>query len=121
MVPDVVGEACAWRAVWESGSGAVLGGAAALVAAGMRGFTTPVIDVCVPATTTRWPRSLPGVRVWRLTNLPATVDVGIPRVEPASATIQAAQWASSDRQAALLVAATISSVPGKRPERKDLP
>ena len=103
MVPDVVGEACAWRAVWESGSGAVLGGAAALVAAGMRGFNTPVIDVCVPATTTRWPRDLPGVRVRRLTNLPATVDVGLPRVEAAFATIQAAQWASSERQAALLV------------------
>ena len=102
MVPKLVGEALAWRAVWESGSGAVLGGASALVASGMRGFTCSVMDVCVPTSTTRWPRDLPGVRVRRVT-MPPVVTTGIPRIEPVAATIQAARWASSDRQAALLV------------------
>ena len=34
-----------WRAVWESGAGAVLDGVSALHAAGLSGFTSPTIDV----------------------------------------------------------------------------
>lgn len=43
------GEGRWWQAVWESGgSGAVLDGAAALVAGGLTGFEPDVIDVSVP-------------------------------------------------------------------------
>jgi hypothetical protein len=107
MVADVRGEALARRAVWESGSGAVLGGASALVDAGMSGFALPRIDVCVPATTTRWPTTPPGVAVRRVVPMPRTVSVGLPRINPVQATIQAAQWATTDRQAALLIALSV--------------
>ncbi len=107
MVADVRGEALAWRAVWESGSGAVLGGASALVAAGMSGFALPRIDICVPATTTRWPTTPPGVAVRRVVRMPRTLSMGLPRINPVHATIQAAQWATTDRQAALLIALSV--------------
>jgi hypothetical protein len=90
-----------WRAVWESGSGAVLDGAAALTASGLTGFTPQVIDVSVPAGTC--PRPVEGVRVRRRRSLAPVFPTGLPRVRPEWATIHAAQWAGSDRQAALLV------------------
>ncbi len=90
-----------WRAVWESGSGAVLDGAAALCAHGMTGFTVREIDMSVPLTTTRWPR-VEGVVVRRRTRL-EPYPTGIPRNRPELATIRAAQLARSDREAALVV------------------
>ncbi|KRE41876.1 hypothetical protein [Knoellia sp. Soil729] len=90
-----------WTAVWESGSGAVLDGAAALVAQGMTGFTPDLIDVSLPRASTRF--DVPGVRphVWR--QLPPTIRAGVPRVRPEQALIHAAQWARTDRQAALVI------------------
>ncbi|MGB8383902.1 MAG: hypothetical protein WCG47_22085 [Dermatophilaceae bacterium] len=90
-----------WQAVWESGSGAVLDGAAALLASGLTGFEPDVIDVCVPRGT--HPRRLAGVRVRRPRTPTPSVEVGVPRVRPEWATIHAAQWAKTDRAAALLV------------------
>ncbi len=97
---EPTGRGALWHAVWESGSGAVLDGAAALVAAGMTGFTLEVIDVSVPRG--RRVRSVPGVRVGER-HLAPCVGAGLPRVRPEWATIHAAQWAKTDRQAALLV------------------
>ena len=52
-------EARHWQAVWESGSGAVLDGAAALVASGLSGFTPTRIDVSLPRNNRR--HTVPGV------------------------------------------------------------
>lgn len=98
----VQGEGLLWQAVWESGSGAVLDGAAALLAVGLKGFDPDVIDVSVPAGTQ--PRRLVGVRVRRRRRMPPVVSGGgLPRVRREWATLHAAQWARTDRAAALLV------------------
>ncbi|WP_181445474.1 hypothetical protein [Flexivirga caeni] len=90
-----------WRAVWESGSGARLDGASALLAAGMTSFETSVIDVTLPKTSRTYP--LQGVRRHLPRVTPAVTGSGIPRVGTEIATIHAAQWAATDRQAALLI------------------
>lgn len=90
-----------WRAVWESGSGARLDGATALVADGMKGFTLPVLDVSVPARNRH--HVLDGVRLHTPRTPAPMVGAGIPRVSVEMATIHAAQWAVSERQAALLI------------------
>lgn len=90
-----------WHAVWESGSGAVLDGAAALVAAGMTGFELRQIDVALPREC--HPHDVDGVRVHLRRDLGPTIPVGLPRARPEAAAIRAAQWAVSDRQAALLL------------------
>lgn len=90
-----------WRAVWESGAGARLDGASALLADGLTGFTAPVIDVTMPARNRH--HALDGVRLHLLDVPPPIVGAGIPRVCVETGMIHAAQWAVSDRQAALLV------------------
>jgi very-short-patch-repair endonuclease len=87
--------------VWETGSGAALDGAVALLAAGMTGFRADHVDVSIPHRN-RWHR-LDGVRVHRRRRMPAVMVAGIPRVRPELAVVHAAAWASSDRQAALLL------------------
>ncbi|TQM62388.1 hypothetical protein [Humibacillus xanthopallidus] len=97
--PD--GEALLWRAVWESGSGAVLDGVAALVAGGLTGFRLEVIDVALPARNRG--HAVPGVRLRRRRDLGPRLSVGVPRVRPEVAVVHGAQWARSDRQAALVI------------------
>ncbi|MGV1008327.1 MAG: hypothetical protein ACOYBY_06925 [Dermatophilaceae bacterium] len=103
-----------WQAVWESGSGAVLDGSAALVAAGLTGFEPEVIDVSVPAGT-HIHRTV-GVRVRRRRSMPPSIRAGLPRARPEWATIHAAQWARTDRTAALLVCLPVQQrlVPPRR-------
>lgn len=95
------GEALLWRAVWETGSGAVLDGVAALVASGLTGYRLEGIDVSLPADNRR--HDVPGVSRHRRRDLGPTVGVGLPRVRPEAAAIHAAQWARTDRQASLLL------------------
>lgn len=95
------GEALLWRAVWESGSGAVLDGVAALVASGLTGLRSDVVDVALPARSRG--HLLPGVRLRRRRDIGPCLSVGVPRVRPEVATVHAAQWARSDRQAALII------------------
>jgi hypothetical protein len=90
-----------WWAVWESGSGAVLDGVSALLAIGLTGYSESTVHVTVPRECR--PRPLPGVVVHRRRDLGPVSTAGIPRTRPEAATIHAAQWAVSDRQAALLV------------------
>jgi hypothetical protein len=90
-----------WRAIWEAGRGALLDGAAGLVAQGMTGFELRSIDLSLPRNARR--RAIPGVTAHLRRTLPPSVGAGLPRVRPALATIHAAQWAVSDRQAALLL------------------
>ena len=99
--PILTEVAAHWRAVWESGAGARLDGASGLRAAGLTGFTSSVIDVTVPSRNRH--HRLDGVRLHRLDALAPIVGAGIPRVAVEPATIHAAQWAVSDRQAALLI------------------
>lgn len=93
--------AALWTAVWESGWGAVLDGAAALVAQGMTGFELSTIDVSLPKGSSV--RRLEGVTPHERRELGSVMGSGLPRARPEVALIRAAQWARSDRQAALLI------------------
>jgi hypothetical protein len=107
-------EALLWRAVWESGSGAVLDGVAALCASGLKGFTAERVDVSVPANNRS--HRVEGVRLHRRRDVGPVINVGPPRVRPEVATIRAALWARSDRQAALIVCLVVQQrlVPPER-------
>ncbi|MGB4807870.1 MAG: hypothetical protein WBP39_00055 [Candidatus Phosphoribacter baldrii] len=94
-----------WRAIWEVGRRiAVLDGVTALQASGLTGFHEYAVHVSVPHTATI--RSVDGVVIHKVPRRdPSDVLVnGIPRARPGAAAIRAAQWARSDRQAALLLA-----------------
>ena len=90
-----------WRAVWESGAGARLDGASALRAGGLRGFTATRIEVTLPSRNRHHP--LDGVRLHRVDHPAPLAGAGIPRVGVELGRMHAAQWAVSDRQAALLI------------------
>lgn len=98
-----------WRALWESGSRAVLDGVTALLATGLEGWEERAIHVTVGHRA--HVRPLPGVVHHHLRNPGEAphdvVLVGLRRTKPDLATIRAAQWASSDRQAATLIAMTV--------------
>ncbi len=103
---DVVAQR--WRAIWESGVRiAAIDGVTALKAAGLTGFTEETIHVSVRHSMTI--RPTPGVVVHKLIRrLPdELLDNGLPRTRPAIAAVRAAQWARSDRQAALVLAMTV--------------
>jgi len=95
------GKSLLWRAVWESASGAVLDGVSALVAVGLKGFEPDAIDVSIPANNRH--HRVDGVSLHRRRVLGPVTSAGIPRAKPEQATIRAARWARSDRQAALLI------------------
>lgn len=95
------GEALLWRAVWETGGGAALDGTAALLAAGLTGYRADVIDVSLPADNRR--HAVKGVRRHQRVRALPVIAAGLPRVRPEWAAIHAAQWARSDRQAALVL------------------
>jgi hypothetical protein len=92
-----------WRAVWEVGiDHAALDGVSSLQAVGQTGFEEEVIHVSVPWRVSR--RAVRGVRIHRLhRGVDEVVGPGPPRVRSALATVRAAHWAASDRQAALLL------------------
>lgn len=90
-----------WRAVWESGSGAVLDGVSALLCAGLTGFTTDHIDVSLPRNTRV--RPVPGVVAHRRRTMPPAPAAGIPRVRADVALVHAMGWAASERAAILLL------------------
>lgn len=95
------GRAHWWHAVWETGAGSALDGAAALAASGLTGYEPERLDVSVP----RRNRShiVDGVRRHRRTTMPPTPSAGLPRVRVPEAAVHAAAWASSERRAALLL------------------
>ena len=99
------GEGLWWRAVWETGAGAALDGVSALLAAGLSGFTPTTIDVAIPMANRR--HGVAGVTVHRRRVLGPTTGAALPRCTPEWATIRAAQWASTDRTAALLVCLSV--------------
>lgn len=101
----VQGRARLWWAIWESGSGAVLDGASALIAVGLKGFEPVRIDVTLPHR--HQAHQLLGVRVHLRRALGPVVTAGLPRVRPEHAVIRGAEWARSDREAALLLCLTV--------------
>lgn len=94
-----------WRALWESRSGAVLDGVTSLLASGLTGWNDPVIHVSVP----HGPRLRPieGVVHHHPRVIGPTLGGGLARTASEVATIRAATWAVSDRQAATLVAMAV--------------
>lgn len=103
----LTGQAKLWHAVIEAGGRAALDGTGALLAAGLTGFDVDLIRVSVP----RGGKILtsPGVYVRQTRRLRPDdiVRSGIPRVRTPIAAIRAGLWASSDRQAALLLTMTV--------------
>lgn len=104
----------AWWAVWESGSGVVLDGVSALRATGLRSYQDEVLHVTAPRGAHA--RVLPGVRLHSSRQVDRWPGSGIPRVRVQTAVVRAAQWAVSDRQAALILAMTVQQrlVPPER-------
>jgi hypothetical protein len=92
-----------WAVVLEAGSGAALDGVTALFAAGLKGYDEPQVHLSMPKSAK--PRSLRGVRIHetRRRRPGDVVPAGVPRVRPEIAAVRAALWASTDRQAALLL------------------
>jgi very-short-patch-repair endonuclease len=95
--------------VLEGGPRAFLDGGSALVASGLRNFTPTTIRVSVPKGARIQRRRRSGVdlretRRWRADDV---VSSGIPRARPAVAAVRAALWATSDRQAALILTMTV--------------
>ncbi len=91
--------ACAWE---TASSQAAVDGVGALRLAGLKGFDVSAVDVSVPWDVRRGPIS--GVRIHRVCREPDdVVYAGPPRLPTPLATVRAAHWASSDRQAALLL------------------
>jgi len=98
-------EAWWWAAVLEGGPRAHLDGASALVASGLKGFTVDRIRVSVPKGARIRRRRVGDVdlretRRWCVEDI---IDSGIPRSRPAVAAVRAALWASSDREATLVL------------------
>lgn len=92
-----------WRAVWEVAEQvALIDGVSALRAAGLTGFTDPLVHVSVPRNA-RCPRP-EGVRIHRLARTAQErLGTGLPRTRVEVAALRAAHWAVSDRQAALIL------------------
>lgn len=91
--------------LWESGPRSVLDGATALLAAGLRHWSEELIHVAVPGNASV--RRLPGVRHHKLRALGPTIDAVLRRTRPEVATVRAAEWVRTDREAATLVAMVV--------------
>ncbi|MET0820670.1 MAG: hypothetical protein ABWY58_06875 [Aeromicrobium sp.] len=99
--------AARWYAVIESGPRSALDGVSALEAAGLTGFVHDTIRVSVPrgAPAVRRPGLM--VRQTRRLQRSDVVPVGVPRVRPPIAAVRAALWATSNRQAATILAMVV--------------
>ncbi|KNX37865.1 hypothetical protein [Luteipulveratus halotolerans] len=106
FIPPVEQElADRWSAVFEVGAGARLDGVTALLQAGLKGWSQEVIDVSVPHH--KKVRRVPGVRIHAVRALEALTTHALPRTRTEIATIRAAVWAVSDRQAATFIAMAV--------------
>lgn len=92
-----------WAAVFAGGDRAMLDGASALLAGGMTGWDEESLRVSVPRGVAR--RTAPGldVRPTRRWSAGHRAASGVPRARPEVATVHAALWARTDRQASLLL------------------
>lgn len=99
------GEGRLWWALWESGPRAVLDGPSALIAGGLRHWREEQVHVSVPRNATI--RPLPGVRHHIVRDVGPAIIVGLRRTRPEVALIRAAEWATSDRAAATVLAMAV--------------
>jgi very-short-patch-repair endonuclease len=97
-----------WLAVLAAGDDqcedVVLGGLSALRLLGLKAVAANAIDVLVP-TGSRF-RVPPGIRVHRTTVAPEGIQLSPPATLPGRSVVDAAAWAPSDEEAALIVAAS---------------
>ena len=96
-----------WAGVLEGGPQAYLDGASALIAEGLTGFTWDTICVSVPPQARS--RSARGLQIRRTRRHDPAVVVpsGVPRARADVAAVHAALWATSDKQAALLLTMSV--------------
>ncbi len=97
-----------WCAIWETGIGvAVLDGVTALQLAGLRNFVDDQVHVSVLHTASV--KRLPNVRLHKvIRRLPDELAASdLPRTRPEVAALRGASWATSDRQAALVLLMTV--------------
>lgn len=94
-----------WAAVLEAGPRAHLDGVSALIASGLEHFSEERIRVSVPkgARIRRRRRPALDLRETRRFDPDDVVGSGVPRSRPAVAAIRGALWATSERQATLIV------------------
>ena len=96
-----------WAAVFEAGPRAFVDGASALVASGLKHFDHEPIRVSVPrGARVRRVRGL-DVRQTRRWDPADLAPSGLPRSRVEVATVRAALWAVSDRQAALILSMVV--------------
>lgn len=94
-----------WRAVWEVAQRvAALDGVTALQVAGLRHFEDEVLHVSVLHNANV--KEPDGVKLHKVIRRldDEVLGSGVPRTKPAIATVRAAHWAKSNRQAALIMA-----------------
>lgn len=96
-----------WIAVLEAGPRACLDGASSLVVAGLKGFRPEAIRVSVPRGALVVRVRGADVRQTRRWHRDDLVAGGVPRTSNAVAAVRAALWATSLRQAALLLSMTV--------------
>ncbi|HXH77644.1 DUF559 domain-containing protein [Nocardioides sp.] len=92
-----------WAAVLEAGPGAVLDGGSALIASGLRGFEQDSFRVSVPRNARRRRAKGLDVHQTRRYRLSDHAPSGVPRTKPEVAAVHGALWATSDKQAVLLL------------------
>lgn len=96
-----------WAAVFQGGPRACLDGASALQVAGLERFDTPRNRVSVPRGARVRRNERFNIRQTRRWSADDIVPVGIPRTRPATAAVRAALWATTDREAAYVLGATV--------------
>ncbi len=97
-------EARLWAAVLEAGPRAYLDGDTALVRAGLRNYTPVRVRVSVPrGARIRHRGSRVDIRQTRRWDPEVRLDGGVPRAKVPGAAVRAGLWASSDRQATLVL------------------
>jgi very-short-patch-repair endonuclease len=96
-----------WAAVFQGGPRACLDGEAALVASGLERYEIGKIRVSVPRGARIRRTQVYDIRQTRRWSADDLVRGGIPRVRASTATIRAALWAATDKQAAYVVSLVV--------------
>lgn len=92
-----------WAAVLEAGPQAVLDGASALIASGLRSFEQESYRISVPHNARRRCGKGLNVHQTRRYRLADHMSGGVPRTRPEVAAVHGALWARSDKQAVLIL------------------
>ena len=96
-----------WAAVFEGGDRAMLDGESSLIASGLKNYDSSTLRVSVPRGVKPLRGSGLDIRRTRRWSTDDQAPAGVPRTRVPVATVRAAMWAVSDRQAALLLTMTV--------------